>query len=74
MELEGDRQKARRLATGVKSRGQPFAQARPGSSPDGNEPTTKVLWNIGVSDQPTSSDTRACAQGKVIRVANIKPE
>jgi hypothetical protein len=36
MELEGDRQKARRLATGVKSRGQPFAQARPGSSPDGN--------------------------------------
>jgi hypothetical protein len=38
------------------------------------EPTTKVLWNMGVSDQPTSSDTRACAQGKVIRVANIKPE
>ena len=36
--------------------------------------TTKVLWNRGASDQPTSSDTRACAQGKVIRVANIKPE
>src|SRR5712671_2774823 len=30
------------------------------------EPTTKVLWNIGVSDQPTSSDTRACAQKSVI--------
>ena len=28
----------------------------------GLEPTTKVLWNMGVSDQPTSSDTRACAQ------------
>src|SRR3977135_1135753 len=26
------------------------------------EPTTKVLWNMGVSDQPTSSDTRARAQ------------
>ena len=38
---------------------------------DSLEPTTKVLWNIGVSDQPTSSDTLACAQGKVIRVANI---
>ncbi len=22
------------------------------------EPTTKVLWNMGVSDQPTSSDTQ----------------
>ena len=28
----------------------------------GLEPTTKVLWNMGVSDQPTSSDTRARAQ------------
>jgi len=29
----------------------------------------QVLWNMGVS-APPSSDTRACAQGKVIRVAN----
>jgi hypothetical protein len=25
------------------------------------EPAAKVLWNMGVSDQPTSSDTRARA-------------
>jgi hypothetical protein len=28
----------------------------------GLELTTKVLWNMGVFDQPTSSDTRARAQ------------
>src|ERR1700709_2865068 len=35
------------------------------------EPTTKVLWNRGVSDQPTSSDTRARAQkSRLVRDCN----
>src|SRR5712671_7311433 len=28
------------------------------------EPTTKVLWNMGVSDQPTSSDTRVALKAR----------
>src|SRR3979490_622240 len=36
------------------------------------EPTTKVLWNMGVSDQPTSSDTRARAQkSRLVRDCNV---
>ena len=36
------------------------------------EPTTKVLWNMGVSDQPTSSDTRARGQkSRLVRDCNV---
>src|SRR5712672_2535626 len=39
------------------------------------EPTTKVLWNMGVSYQPTSSDTRPRAQkSNVLRKAvRVRP-
>jgi hypothetical protein len=29
----------------------------------GLEPTTRVLWNAGVSDQPTRSNTAVCSFG-----------